>query len=111
MKDVMDVEGDAARNTQSFARYLGKRGANALAAIFYVVAVLLSFVPFTIRIDGAYYHNLAYLAVVLVTDVMLAVVSVRILQTVDVERLNTCRKLSLVAIFIGLVAFLVGAFT
>jgi hypothetical protein len=42
---------------------------------------------------------------------MLAVVSVRILQTVDVERLNTCRKLSLVAIFIGLVAFLVGAFT
>ena len=110
MKDVQDMEGDVARKTRSFPMYLGRRGANAVAAIFYIVAVTLSFVPFAISIDAAYHFDPVYLAIVLVTDAMLAYVAARLLVTTDTRHLDRLRRLSLLAIFIGLMAFLAGAF-
>lgn len=110
MKDVQDMAGDAARNTRSFPTYIGRRGANAVAAIFYLVAVALSFVPFCISIDAAYHFDLMYLVVVMVTDVMLVYVVAQLLATPDTHHLDRLRKVSLLAIFIGLMAFLVGAF-
>ena len=110
MKDVQDMEGDVARKTRSFPMYLGRRGANTVAAIFYIVAVTLSFVPFAISIDAAYHFDPVYLAIVLVTDAMLAYVAARLLITTDTRHLDRLRRLSLLAIFIGLMAFLAGAF-
>lgn len=110
MKDVMDFEGDAARRTRSFPLYLGKRGANAVASLFYILAVVLSFIPFVFSIDSAYYHDYIYLSIVLVTDVMLAYTAVSIISAFDAETLDRFRKISLLGIFIGLVAFLAGAF-
>jgi len=110
MKDVMDFEGDAARKTKSFPTYVGKRGANIIAAIFYLVAVALSFIPFLFNIDDAYYLDKIYLSIVLLTDAMLVYTSFLILLTTDNKILNKCRKISLLGIFIGLIAFLAGAF-
>lgn len=110
MKDVQDFEGDSARKTRSLPLYFGKRGANAVAAMFYVIAVFLSFLPFFISFDNTYYHDVMYLCIVLVTDLLLLYIATRIFKTTDTSYLNYCRKLSLCAIFIGLIAFLAGAF-
>ena len=110
MKDVMDFEGDAARRTKSFPTYLGKRGANAVASLFYILAVVLSFIPFVFSIDGAYYRDYTYLSIVLVTDIMLVYTAVSIISRVDAKSLGRFRKISLLGIFVGLVAFLAGAF-
>lgn len=110
MKDVMDFDGDAARKTKSFPTYLGRKGANVVASLFYLVAVILSFIPFIYNIDNAYYHDYIYLVIVLVTDVMLVYTSVSIISRVDAESLDRFRKISLLGISVGLAAFLVGAF-
>ena len=110
MKDVMDFEGDAARKTKSFPTYVGKKGANITAAMFYLAAVALSFIPFLFNIDSAYYLDKIYLSIVLVTDAILIYTSFLIILTTDSEVLNKCRKISLLGIFIGLIAFLAGAF-
>ena len=110
MKDVMDFRGDAERKTRSFPLYLGKKGANIIASIFYMVAIMMSFIPFMFNIDEAYYHDFIYLSIVGVTDILLIYTSAVMIKRTDVESLNRCRKISLFAIFIGLVAFLVGAF-
>lgn len=110
MKDVQDFEGDSIRKTRSFPLYLGKRGANTVAALFYILAVILSFIPFVIAFDRTYYHDMLYLSIVLVTDVLLFYIAIQILKITDAKHLNLYRKLSLLAIFIGLIAFLFGAF-
>lgn len=110
MKDVMDFKGDAERKIKSFPLYFGKRGANVIASIFYLMAMGMSFIPFFSNIDEAYYHDFLYLSIVLVTDILLIYISVIIIKKIDMKSLNKCRKISLLAIFIGLIAFLIGAF-
>jgi geranylgeranylglycerol-phosphate geranylgeranyltransferase len=110
MKDVMDFVGDAERETKSFPLYVGKKGANIIASVFYVLAVVMSFIPFFVNIDEAYFHDLIYLSLVLVTDVFLIYISANIVTKTDVKSLGKYRNISLCAIFIGLIAFLIGAF-
>jgi 4-hydroxybenzoate polyprenyltransferase len=94
---------------KSFPRYLGLRGANALAACFYVVAVALSFLPFLLPVFDRYYGNYVYLGLIVLTDLILLWVCWQLSrrQPVNYSRL---RKLSLVALLVGLLGFLIGAF-
>ncbi|HEC77268.1 MAG TPA: prenyltransferase [Thermoplasmatales archaeon] len=110
MKDVMDFVGDEARKTKSFPLYFGKSGANYFASLFYLSSVTISFVPFLFYIDREYYHDFIYLAIVLIADFLLIYTSAIIVKKTDVETLSKFRKITLIAIFIGLVAFLTGAF-
>jgi len=110
MKDVMDFAGDAERKTKSFPLYVGKKRANVIASGFYITAIAMSFIPFIFNVDKAYYHDFIYLSFVLITDILLIYTSVIIIQKTDTKNLDKCRKISLLAIFIGLIAFLAGAF-
>lgn len=110
MKDVMDFEGDEARKTKSFPLYFGKKGANKFASLFYISSVIISFFPFLFNIDSEYHHDFLYLSIVLITDFMLLYTSVAIIKKTDLETMSKFRKISLIAIFIGLMAFLSGAF-
>ena len=109
MKDVQDYEGDRAMGVRSFPRYLGLRGADALAACFYAAAVILSFLPFLNSVFGRYYGNYVYLGFIVITDLILLGVSWQLLRRkpADYPRLRT---LSLVALLFGLLGFLIGAF-
>lgn len=109
MKDVMDFEGDKERGVKSFPHYLGTRKSNFVAAFFYLIAVGISPIPFLMQIGDVYYYNLYYLAIVLITDIMLVYTSSRLIFDDSVD-INFHRKFTLAAIFVGLVAFLVGAF-
>lgn len=110
MKDVMDFEGDIKENVKSIPFYIGKRGANRMASFLYVAASIIALIPFFFRIDEAYFHNYAYLLLVMLTDFMLFYISIRIFNDISLETLKKCRRLSIFALFIGLMAFLVGAY-
>jgi len=109
MKDVMDFEGDLTKGVKSFPRYIGIRASNGIAAVFYLLAIALSFMPFFLRGFGVYYQNIAYFILVFITDTMLLSTSLQLVIKKQ-PNMKFHRKYTLVAIFIGLLAFLVGAF-
>ncbi len=109
MKDVMDFEGDKIRGVKSFPRYIGTRASNGIASLFYLCAIVLSFLPFFLEDFGVYYRNIIYFILVLITDTMLLSTCLHLVFKKQ-PNMKFYRKFTLVAIFIGLLAFLVGAF-
>lgn len=109
MKDVMDFEGDQIQGVKSFPRYIGKRASSGVAALLYIFAIALSFLPFFLEGFGVYYKNITYFILILITDSMLLSTCLQLLFKSE-PRMSFLRKYTLVAIFIGLLAFLVGAF-
>jgi geranylgeranylglycerol-phosphate geranylgeranyltransferase len=109
MKDVMDFEGDQIKGVKSFPRYIGKRASSGVAALLYLFAITLSFLPFFLEGFGVYYKNITYFILVLITDSMLLSTCLQLIFKSE-PRMSFLRKYTLVAIFIGLVAFLAGAF-
>jgi geranylgeranylglycerol-phosphate geranylgeranyltransferase len=109
MKDVMDFEGDKKLGVKSFPKYIGARKSNIMAAFFYIIAVALSFLPFFMNFSPIYYLNYPYLYLIFVTDTMLLGTSLHLIFKKKAY-LKFYRKFTLVAIFLGLLAFLVGAF-
>jgi geranylgeranylglycerol-phosphate geranylgeranyltransferase len=108
MKDVQDFEGDIEKGVKSFPKYIGKRKSVLIAAFFYIFAVVLSFIPFFTKIFNIYYFNFAYLLLVIVTDITLIISSIHLIKDKE-PNLKKCRRLTLIALFFGLVAFLIGA--
>jgi geranylgeranylglycerol-phosphate geranylgeranyltransferase len=109
MKDVMDFEGDLKKGVRSFPKYIGIRASNGIAAVFYLLAIALSFVPFFLRGYGTYYQNIFYFFLVFITDTILLSTSLQLLLKKK-PNMKFHRTFTLVALFIGLLAFLVGAF-
>ena len=105
MKDVMDFEGDKEKGVKSFPKYIGSRKSNILAAFFYIIAIALSFLPFSMERFELYYLNYYYLVLVLITDTMLLSTSIHLIIRKK-PYLKLYRKFTLIAIFIGLLAFL-----
>jgi geranylgeranylglycerol-phosphate geranylgeranyltransferase len=109
MKDVMDFEGDKRQGVKSFPRYIGIRASNGIAAIFYLCAIALSFLPFFLAGFGVYYKNIIYFILVFITDTMLLSTCLQLVFKKQ-PNMKFHRKYTLMAIFMGLLAFLVGAF-
>ena len=109
MKDVMDFEGDKEEGVKSFPKYIGKKNSNIIASVFYISAIILSFLPFLFQNYGFYYNNYFYLAAVLITDAMLFWTVMKLIFDRNIN-LKYYRKFTLIALFMGLIAFLVGAF-
>jgi len=106
MKDVMDFEGDKVKGVKSFPKYIGVRKSNIIAAFFYIIAVVLSLIPFFNENFELYYLNYYYLTIVFITDTMLLSTSLHLIFKKE-PRLGIYRKFSFYAIFIGLLAFLI----
>ena len=106
MKDVMDFEGDKEKGVKSFPKYIGARKSNILAAFFYIIAIGLSLFPFFIERFEIYYLNYSYLFIVFLTDTMLLSTSFQLIFKKK-PHLKIYRKFTLIAIFIGLLAFLI----
>jgi len=109
MKDVMDFEGDKEEGVRSFPRYIGIRKSNMISAFFYIIAIALSFLPFSMSCYDVYYQNYYYLSFVMVTDTMLLSTSLQLIFKKQIN-MRFYRKFTLLAIFFGLIAFLVGVF-
>jgi len=109
MKDVMDFEGDKEEGVISFPRYIGIRKSNMISAFFYIIAIALSLLPFFMSCYDVYYQNYYYLSFVMLTDTMLLSTSLQLIFKKQIN-MKFYRKFTLVAIFFGLIAFLVGVF-
>jgi geranylgeranylglycerol-phosphate geranylgeranyltransferase len=109
MKDVQDFEGDIVKGVRSFPKYIGKRASNILASVFFIIAIVLSFLPFFQPKYDIYYLNYAYFFPVLLCDIMLLITAIHLIYQKK-PKFKIYRKFTLVAIFIGLLAFLIGAF-
>jgi len=106
MKDVMDFEGDKEKGVKSFPKYIGLRKSNTIAAMFYLIAIVLSFLPFFMERFEIYYLNYYYLALIFITDTMLLSTAIHLIVKKK-PHLKLYRKFTLIAIFIGLMAFLI----
>jgi geranylgeranylglycerol-phosphate geranylgeranyltransferase len=109
MKDVMDFKGDKEKGVKSFPKYIGMRVSSMLAAIFFFVAITLSFLPFLIQSYGVYYQNYYYLLLILITDIILLYIAILLIGKKQVN-MKLYRKMTLFALFVGLCAFLLGAY-
>lgn len=109
MKDSADLRGDALRDVKSFARIYGVKIASRVVVGSYSLAILLSVIPI-FSIESSYFFNPAYLLPVLLADVLLLhtcwVLWRRSAETADYTAL---RKETLVALGLGLLAFVCGA--
>jgi len=66
--------------------------------------------PFFMSSFDFYYQNMYYLSFVFITDIMLLSTSLQLIFKKQVD-MKFYRMFTLVAIFFGLLAFLVGVFT
>jgi len=108
MKDIQDFEGDKVKGVQSFPRYLGIRSSQILSAVFYLVAIALSLLPYALPIFEVYYQNFTYLLLVFIADTMFLTTALQ-LMVMKHPHLAFHRKFTLGALCIGLIAFLGGA--
>ncbi len=108
MKDIMDFEGDSSSGVISFPSHFGIDKAKKLVAILYLVAILLSFLPFSFELFIPYYFDWYYLGFVLVADILFLYTIYKILFDVNID-FKMHRKLTLLSLLIGLVAFLIGS--
>jgi 4-hydroxybenzoate polyprenyltransferase len=102
----MDFEGDREKGVKSFPKYIGSRKSNIVAAFFYIIAIVISFLPFFMERFEIYYLNIYYLALVFITDTMLLSTSIHLIIKKK-PHLRIYRKFTLIAIFFGLLAFLI----
>ena len=106
MKDIADIEGDEIRDVKSIARVYGIEEAKKVVTASSLLAVGLSVVPFFLP-STPYYLNPIFIILVSGTDIIFAhTINELWKQHVNYEQL---RKETLVAIAIGLLAFICGA--
>ncbi len=106
MKGIEDVTGDAIRNVKSIARIYGVDEARKISVIFFILAVLMSFIPPIIYRNFA---NLGYILPVLITDLLLIRSSVELLKSKQKSTIRKLRKDTLIAMCFGLIGFIAGA--
>ncbi len=108
MKGIEDVEGDAMRNARTVARVQGVCAAARTSALLFLIAILLSFLPPVLLPE---FFDIKYILPVLFTDaILLSIARNLIKDKVKKEMIRTYRKQSLMALAVGLLAFLFGAF-
>jgi geranylgeranylglycerol-phosphate geranylgeranyltransferase len=104
-KGIVDVKGDKAEAVKTMAVRYGEKNAAVAAALFYVLAVSLTPVPWILSLVSFW-----FIPLVLVTDIGLVVSSVLLLKDYSRENARKIKKLVLLWFVIGLVAYVFGVF-
>lgn len=110
VKDIMDAKGDEARGSRSLARSRGVGFAARGSGGFFLIAVCLSPLPFVLPSGGTYYMNPLYIVPVALTDLLLCYVAIRSVGIREPSDAVPLRGMSLLALNVGLIGFLLGAF-
>ncbi|RJS79256.1 prenyltransferase [Methanophagales archaeon] len=107
MKDIADAKGDEVRNVRSIARVYGMKKARNVTIFSYSLAVILSVVPFFLG-NTPYFFNPAYILPVMAADALFVHTCFGLRNGVDINY-NYMRKETLIALAMGLIAFISGA--
>lgn len=103
-KGIVDVKGDTTANVKTMAVRYGEKRAAVVAASFYVLAVLLSPIPWLLDLVSYW-----FIPLVLITDIGLAASSFMLIKDYSRENARKIKKNVLLWFIIGLLAFIVGA--
>ncbi len=102
-KGIVDVEGDAMQGVKTLAIQYGERKAAFSAAIFYIIAVLLSPIPYVLNLV-----SLWFVPTVVITDLGLVSSSAMLLKNHSRKNARKIKTLVLLWFMIGLIAFILG---
>ncbi len=105
MKGIEDVEGDALRDVKTVARVHGTEVAARISGVLFVLAVMMSLLVLTIP----EYLDVKYIVPVSVTDYILLSTSRKLLKGVEREEIGRLRRNTMLALAVGLLAFLLGS--
>ena len=103
-KGIVDVKGDKAANVKTVAVRYGEKNAAIAAASFYMLAVLLSPIPWFLGLVSFW-----FIPLVLVTDIGLTGSSIMLLRDYSRENARKIKNSVLLWFIFGLLAFIVGA--
>ena len=110
MKGIEDVRGDAIRGVRTVARVFGIRRAARVAALLYIISVLMSVLP---PVLFRRFANPGY-SPVIITDLMLLQCSLELFRIEEDEEraakvVRKLRKKTLIALTFGLLGFVLAA--
>ena len=104
VKSMADVEGDAKREVNSIARTRGLGFASRVGALFFLLAVLTSWVPLVTGLA-----NQVYTYGVIIPDVIFAYLAVTIILHYDPQSAHRVKRVALAGMTVGLLVFIGGA--
>jgi len=105
-KGIVDVKGDSAEGVKTLAVRYGERNAAVAAALFYVLAVSLTPLPWIWRLVSFW-----FLPFVLVTDIGLLASSALLLRDQSRRNAKKIKNMILLWFVIGLLAYIFGVLT
>jgi len=103
-KGIVDIHGDRMQNVRTLAVRYGERRAAETAAFFYLSAVLLSPIPWLLKLVSFW-----FIPLVAITDFGLAVSSFMLLRDYSRENARKVKNTVLLWLIFGLLAFIAGA--
>ncbi len=103
-KGIVDVKGDKVQNVKTLAVRYGEKTAAVVAAFFYVSAVLLSPIPWLLKLVSWWFVPL-----VAMTDFGLVASSFMLLNDYSRENARKVKNIVLLWLIVGLLAFFIGA--
>jgi len=103
-KGVVDVEGDRSRNVKTLAVRFGEKRAAVAAVAFYLLAVLLTPIPWFLSLVSVWFVPL-----VVFTDLGLVASSVLLLRDYSRDNARKVKNMVLFWLALGLLAFIAGA--
>ena len=106
IKTIEDVEGDKkARKAETLPMKIGIKNSTYLAALFYILFICLTPLPFIYGLN----QYLPSMILVLVCDIGFIYLSIGMIKDSSNKFLRKSRNISLVLLFIGLIALLLAA--
>ena len=103
-KGIVDVEGDQTQNVKTLAVRFGEKNAAVAATVFYLIAVLLSPIPWLLGLVSVF-----FIPLVATTDFGLVASSLLLLKDHSRENARRVKRMVLYLFFVGLLGFVVGA--
>lgn len=106
IKTVQDLEGDVkARKARTLPVLIGKINSLCFAALLYAIFIPLSFLPFLFGLR----QNPISLVLVIIANIGIIYILISIIRFPGVSAFEKARNISLVALFLGLVGYLIAA--
>jgi geranylgeranylglycerol-phosphate geranylgeranyltransferase len=105
VKAMADVKGDAKRGVNSVARSRGLKAASSVGAIFFLLAMVTSWVPLALGLANEFYTF-----GVIVPDAVFAYLAASIVVRHDPVNAHRVKQIALAGMAVGLVVFVGGAY-
>lgn len=103
-KGVIDVKGDLSKGIETPAVKYGETAAKRLAAFFYIMAVVCTFLPAIAGMTNRY-----YIYAVTIPDALILISTAKTLTTDDKKTLIKEKDLIRIAMMLGMLSFILGS--